>query len=94
MLYGIIAVVEPDASLQPMTYWIAFDRRLRAAPDADSGKTVEYALTSRTLLFQPMILPDGVLPNGRSMAGDEASLEVTPRGKHARRSSPDNIYSI
>src|SRR6202051_1075483 len=35
----------------------------------------------------------GILPGGRSMAGDEASLEVTPRGKPARRFRR-SIYSI
>src|SRR6202047_1357735 len=35
----------------------------------------------------------GILPGGRSMAGDEASLEVTPRGKPARRFRR-SIYSV
>src|ERR1700694_835788 len=35
----------------------------------------------------------GILPGGRSMAGDEASLEVAPRGKPARRFRR-SIYSF
>ena len=76
MLYGNIA---------------AIDQRLRsndavpnaadgAASHANSGQTVEYALTSRTLLLPADDLTDGVSPNGWSVPGDEARLEVAPRG--------------
>ena len=49
MLYGNIAAFDQmlfsnDAIL---------DAACAAAPDANSGQTVEYALTSRTLPFQP-----------------------------------------
>ena len=54
MLYGIIAVFDQmpfsnDAVLD------ALDVACTTASRANSGQTVEYALTSRTLLFQPMI---------------------------------------
>ena len=83
MLYEIIAVFDP----------IPIFKRCRirmpacdAASGANSGPTVEYALTSRALLFHHlMILPAAFSPNGWSMAGDEASLEVTPCGNPARQ---------
>ena len=56
MLYGIIAVVRSNAIFKRCR----IRRRLRAASHANSGQTVEYALTSRTLLFQPDDLARGI----------------------------------
>ena len=49
-------------------------RRLRASSDANSGHSVEYALTSRTFFFQPDDFARGISPTGRSMAEDEAPM--------------------
>ena len=53
MLYGIIAAFDQ----MPFSNDAVFDAwtPLHAASRASSGPTVEYALTSRTLLFQPVI---------------------------------------
>ena len=54
MLYGIIAAIDqmPVSTDDVLDALVA---AVYAAPCANSGQTVEYALTSRTLLFQPTI---------------------------------------
>src|SRR6185437_6088875 len=66
----------PDATLKRCR----FRCRHCAASHANSGPTVEYALTSRTLLLPTYDPTDGILPHGWSVPGDEAPLEVAPRG--------------
>jgi hypothetical protein len=54
MLYGISAVFD-QVLFSNDTLIGSLRRRLHAASCANSGRAAEYALTSRTLLLQPMI---------------------------------------
>ena len=53
MLYGIIAAF--DMRISNETVSVTLGNHFQPPLHANSGKTVEYALTSRTLHFQPMI---------------------------------------
>ena len=50
MLYGIITAF--DMRISNETVSDTLDCTFQSAPGANSGKTVEYALTQRTLLLQ------------------------------------------
>ena len=50
MLYGIIAAFNMRISSETVSE--SSDDRFQSAHGANSGKTVEYALTQRTLLLQ------------------------------------------
>jgi hypothetical protein len=64
-------------------------RRLSPSLRTRCGQTVEYALTSQDASLSSLSgSSDGIPPNGRSMAEDEASLEVAPRAEARTAISP------
>ena len=87
MLYGIIAVFDPNSIFKRCRIG-RLGCRLHAASRASSGQTVEYALTSRTLLSSsPMICPTAF----RRTAG--LWLETKPRLRSRRAEVPHGSFT-